>query len=63
MVKEGVLYPFSGMWMSAAILIPIGSYLMYKARKDAQPFQSDRIFQLWSGIKAFISSKASAKTN
>jgi lipopolysaccharide export system permease protein len=51
LVKEGVMYPSSGMWLSTYILIPIGLFLMLKARKDAQPFNTDRYFNLWQHIK------------
>jgi lipopolysaccharide export system permease protein len=57
MVKEGVMFPYSGMWLSSMILIPIGLFLMYKARKDAQPFSNDFPFKIWNTIKRFFPGK------
>jgi lipopolysaccharide export system permease protein len=59
MVKEGVLYPYAGMWLSASILIPVGLFLMQKARKDAQPFQQEKFSKLWSAIRALFRKKTS----
>ncbi len=33
--RESVLSPFSGMWISTFILIPLGAFLTYKASKDS----------------------------
>ena len=54
MVKEGIVSAASGMWMSTAFLIPIGIFLMLKARKDAQPFNTDKYYKLWLSIRQFI---------
>ena len=35
-VKQDVLDPASGMWMSSLILLPIGIFLTYKATNDSQ---------------------------
>lgn len=35
-VKEGVVNPFQGMWLSVFILTPIGFFLTYKAMHDSQ---------------------------
>ena len=51
MVKEGIVSAGSGMWLSTAFLIPIGIFLMYKARKDAQPFNTDKYYKIWQKIK------------
>jgi lipopolysaccharide export system permease protein len=59
MVKEGVLYPYAGMWLSAAILIPVGLFLMQKARKDGQSFQSEKLSKIWSAIRALFRKKTS----
>ncbi len=36
--KEGVLLPAEGMWMSTAILLPLGIFLTYKATTDSVIF-------------------------
>ena len=51
MVKEGVVNPAAGMWLSAMLLIPIGIFLMHKARKDAQPFNTELYVKLWTKVK------------
>ncbi|MFN5334376.1 MAG: LptF/LptG family permease [Bacteroidota bacterium] len=54
LVKEGVMFPYSGMWLSTYILVPIGIFLMLKARKDAQPFNTDRYFMLWQKTRKYF---------
>jgi len=38
MVKELVLEPYQGMWMSTALLFPLGIFFTYKATTDATLF-------------------------
>jgi lipopolysaccharide export system permease protein len=38
MVKEEVLLPYEGMWMSSALLLPLGLFFTYKATKDSALF-------------------------
>ncbi len=38
--KEGVLLPVEGMWMSTAILLPLGIFLTYKATTDSVIFDT-----------------------
>lgn len=54
MVKEGILFPFSGMWLSTYILVPVGLFLMLKARKDSQPFNAELSFKVWQKIKRWF---------
>lgn len=54
LVKEGVMYPYSGMWLSTYILVPIGIFLMIKARKDAQPFNGEYYYKLIQKIKRYL---------
>ena len=51
MVKEGIISAAAGMWLSTAVLIPIGFFLVRKAIKDAQPFNTDVYFKMWRKIK------------
>jgi lipopolysaccharide export system permease protein len=41
MAKEGVIPPFKGMWLSAAVLLPVGMFLIYKATHDSVIFDGD----------------------
>ena len=41
MAKEGVIPPFKGMWLSAAVLLPVGIFLIYKATHDSVIFDGD----------------------
>lgn len=38
MVKEEVLLPYEGMWMSSVLLLPLGLFFTYKATKDSELF-------------------------
>jgi lipopolysaccharide export system permease protein len=51
MVKEGVLSAFAGMWLSTAILIPVGLFLTYKAMQDSQLFNAELYYRLLSKLK------------
>lgn len=47
-VREGVLQPVIGMWFASAVLLPIGSLLLYKATHESLIFDADfylRIFK------------------
>lgn len=60
LAREGVLTPFWGMWLSSAILLPMGLFLSYKATTDSALFDKDsylRIFRWF--INLFKSSKKS----
>jgi lipopolysaccharide export system permease protein len=41
LAREGVLTAFWGMWLSSAILLPIGIFLSYKATTDSALFDAD----------------------
>jgi lipopolysaccharide export system permease protein len=44
--KEGSMSPFTGMWLSTFILVPIGIFLTYKALRDSQLFNKEFYFRL-----------------
>ena len=44
-VKGGVLSPLAGMWLSSAVLIPIGFFLIYKAMQDSQLFNQEYYYR------------------
>lgn len=41
LVKQGVLEPFIGMWMSLGLFFPMAIFLTYKASRDSQLFNVD----------------------
>lgn len=49
--KENTLTPFSGMWLAAFILVPIGVFLIYKAMRDSQLFNKEWYHRLAKGIR------------
>jgi lipopolysaccharide export system permease protein len=53
-VKGGVLSPFVGMWMSTAVLIPIGIFLTYKAMKDSQLFNQEYYYRSFKKFRIFL---------
>jgi lipopolysaccharide export system permease protein len=51
MVKESILSPFVGMWLSSIILLPVGFFLTYKAKKDSQIFNSEFYYRFVRRLK------------
>ncbi len=41
MAREGVIPVYEGMWLSSALLLPLGLFLMYKATTDSALFDRD----------------------
>ena len=41
MAREGVIPAWKGMWMSSAILLPVGLFLIYKATRDSAIFDRE----------------------
>mgnify|MGYP003345023760 FL=1 len=53
--KEYVTSAFTGMWLSSAILLPIGIYLTYKATHDTVIFNVETYIDMMKGFgKIFI---------
>lgn len=53
-ITQAVLQPFTGMWLSTMLLLPIGAWLTWKAMQDAQILQQDfyqGIFRFFSNTK------------
>ncbi|MDD3320617.1 MAG: LptF/LptG family permease [Paludibacter sp.] len=51
MAREGLWTAVEGMWLSSAILMPIGIFLTYKAVVDASLFNIDQYMKFWNKIK------------
>lgn len=53
-VRSGVLSPFSGMWLSTAVLIPISFFLTYKAMKDSQLFNQEYYYRSFKKLRIIL---------
>jgi lipopolysaccharide export system permease protein len=49
--KEYVMSSFGGIWLSIFALTPVAAFLIYKASKDSQLFNSEFYFRLFRKIK------------
>lgn len=54
-VKEGILAPETGMWLSIIVLTPVGFFLTYKAMHDSQLFNKEFYYRLFSKLKKLFS--------
>jgi lipopolysaccharide export system permease protein len=50
-VKESVTAAFAGMWLSTAVLIPIGFFLTFKAMRDSQLFNKEFYYRFFAQLK------------
>lgn len=57
LAREGVLTPFWGMWLSSAILLPMGLFLSYKAATDSALFDMDVYRRFLVRISSLFSKK------
>ncbi|MDR0810700.1 MAG: LptF/LptG family permease [Paludibacter sp.] len=48
---------FEGMWLSSAVLLPIGIFLTYKAAVDATLFNTEYYVALWGNVKKVFEKK------
>jgi lipopolysaccharide export system permease protein len=53
-VKEDVMLPVYGMWLSSFILLPIGFFLIYKAMHDSQLFNSEFYYRLVRAVRRYL---------
>ncbi len=53
-VKENVMTPFAGMWLSTAVLIPMGIFLIYKAMRDSQLFNQEYYYRSFRKLRHFL---------
>ncbi|HTE28168.1 LptF/LptG family permease [Flavitalea sp.] len=49
-VKQDVLQPIVGIWMAAAVLLPVGLFLIYKARNDSQLLNKEFYYRVFKKI-------------
>jgi len=53
-VKSEQASPMAGMWLSTAILIPIGIFLTYKAMRDSQLFNQEFYYRSFKQLRSFL---------
>lgn len=51
LVREDVLKPFSGMWLSTMILVPVGFFLTWKAMQDSTIFNAEFYYRMLRKLK------------
>ena len=54
-VKENVITPLMGMWLSIMALSPLGIFLTYKAAIDSQLFNKEFYYRIFKSISSLIS--------
>ncbi len=54
MARESLWSSFEGMWLSSAVLLPIGIFLTYKAVIDASILNPEQYMKVWNFIKQRI---------
>jgi len=50
-VREGFMAAYKGMWLSSAILFPLGVFLTYKATTDSSLFDTDSYLRFFRKLK------------
>ncbi|WP_143310656.1 LptF/LptG family permease [Chitinophaga vietnamensis] len=53
MARSGVMFTWSGMWLSNFVLMPIAGFLIYKAMNDSQLFNKEFYFRIIQTVKKF----------
>ncbi|NLR82631.1 LptF/LptG family permease [Chitinophaga eiseniae] len=54
MARSGVMYTWSGMWLSNLVLLPIAGFLIVKAMNDSQLFNKEYYFRVIQNMKKFL---------
>jgi lipopolysaccharide export system permease protein len=50
-VRQDIISPFTGIWMSTYLLLPVGFFLVYKAMNDSQLFNNEFYFRLLRSVR------------
>ena len=50
-MKSGQASPMQGMWLSTLVLIPIGTFLTYKAMRDSQLFNQEFYYRTFTRLR------------
>ncbi|MFY0253541.1 LptF/LptG family permease [Chitinophaga sp. 30R24] len=54
MARNGVMFTWSGMWLSNIVLMPIAGFLIVKAMNDSQLFNKEYYFRVIQKIEKFL---------
>jgi lipopolysaccharide export system permease protein len=54
MARSGVMFTWSGMWLSNMVLLPIAGFLIVKYMTDSQLFNKEYYFRVIQQIKKFL---------
>jgi lipopolysaccharide export system permease protein len=54
LAREGVTSAFWGMWLSSAVLLPVGLFLTWKSTRDSALFDREAYLKVFMTIKGFI---------
>jgi len=54
MAREGIWETWQGMWLSSAVLLPVGIFLTYKAATDSALFKSEAYAIFFNQLKEWI---------
>lgn len=49
--REGSMSPFTGMWLSSFVLLPMGFFLIYNAMRDSQIFNKEWYYRFWRKLR------------
>jgi lipopolysaccharide export system permease protein len=55
-VKDEILSPLMGMWLSILVLAPLGALLTYKAIHDSQLFNKEFYYRFLKTLRGLITS-------
>jgi len=50
MAREVLWDTWQGMWLSSAVLLPVGIFLTYKAAKDSELFRNEAYLKIYQKI-------------
>jgi len=56
-VREDMMAPFAGMWLSSFLLIPLGVFVSYKASRDSVIMNIESYFNFLKRIRAWMQKK------
>jgi lipopolysaccharide export system permease protein len=62
LAKTGVISPLSGMWLSTAVLLAIGVFLIVKAMRDSQLFNQEFYYRFFRRMQALAGTAKSNRT-
>jgi lipopolysaccharide export system permease protein len=54
LAREGVTSAFWGMWLSSAILLPVGLFLTWKSTRDSALFDKEAYLKVFMAVKGFV---------